>query len=803
MQRGGVLMEDKIFKNISNASNNPKVFFFPVRHHSPAAARAVNELIDRLQPDAVLIEGPSDFNQRINELFLPHRLPLAVYCYFRDSGGERRGAFYPFISYSPEWQALQKGRSIGADVLFIDMPWSHICQMEAAKPNLPERPVLEEQRYADVHLRRSAYITRLCKEMGVDDFDGLWDELFEIDPELPLDEYVLRARAFCDNCRELDIPDPIDIERERFMARQILERMDKYKGSILVVTGGYHTSALEVIVTQKPVIDEPKIEINLPAEYGCTLTPFSNERLDSLTGYKSGMPGPGFYEFVWEDRSKNKSFDYRPLLGRLVNFLREKGVLFSTADLIAAGSTCRALADLRGHRDVWRRDIIDGLRGALIKDDLARGSTHPLLDVISDIFRGDSIGRLAEGTTVPLLMREIETILEELGLTPTEKKRDITLNLNRQDDRKRSRVLHCLRIIGIRGFSLAGGTEISSGIYLADVEEEWSIKWMPEFASSVIEAASFGPCLIDAASSALVERADKAGRDIKKASQLLLDAALAGLSGRIGKLAERLEAMVRFGYDFPATTMALDNLLYLYSYNIVLELENRESMTNLFLETYRRCLYLLENLGVSAQGDKYNVDGVRCIYAVYERCSGALGLTLEETGGVFRRVKEDLAQSPMLRGAAAGVLLSLKLIENSSMLSDLRLFYDPVLMGDYLTGLFALARETIQRDRDFLSEIDQWLIELNDDEFLEAVPSLRLAFTYFTPREKYYLSMQLLELKDANNPDKSTIDHQSPENLTVNAEQALLALRFENKLYETLSKYGLKGGTDVGKKSCS
>ncbi len=790
-------MEDRIIRNSSNDSKTSQVFFLPVRHHSPAAARAVNELIERLKPAVVLIEGPSNFNQHIGELFLPHRLPIAVYCYFRDDGGERRGAFYPFITYSPEWQALKKGHEIGAEVLFIDMPWPNICQKEASLQNLRERPVLEEHRYADVHLRRSSYIARLCAQLGVDDFDGLWDELFEIDSEFTCDEYVYRARKFCDHCREFDIPDSIDIERERFMAGQIREAMNKYSGNIFVVTGGYHTSALERLITQKNILEEPVIEIEYLTEYGCSLTPFSNERLDSLTGYKSGMPGPGFYEFVWEDRSKHKNFDYRPILIRLVNSLREKGVLFSTADLIAAGTTCRALADLRGHKDVWRRDIIDGLRGSLIKDDLARGGTHPLLDVVSDIFRGNGVGRLAEGTTVPQLMHEIETLLEECMLTPTEKKRDIELNLSRKDDRKRSRILHCLRILGIRGFSLTG-TDMSTYTDLSDVKESWAIKWIPEFASSVIEAASFGPTLIDAASAALAESADKAGRDITKASQLLVDAALAGLGGRIGKLTERLEKMVRVGYDFPETTRVLDNLLYIYSYDTVLEREYQESMTSLFLETYSRCLYLLENLGVTAQGDKRYLDGVRCIVSVYERCAGSLRLTSEEIGEVFKRVNEDKAQSPMLRGAAAGALWTKKLIENSTILRDLRLFYDPGLMGDYLTGLFALARETIQRDKNFVNEIDKWLIELNDDEFLEAVPSLRLAFTYFTPREKHYLSMQLLANNTGNNSSKGTATHETPKGLTVSAEQAVISLRFENRLYETLSKYGLKGGNDVG-----
>ncbi len=794
MQHGGVLMEDKIINDVYN--ENKRVFFLPVRHHSPAAARAVNELIERLQPSAVLIEGPSDFNQKMDELFLPHRLPLAVYCYFRDTVGERRGAFYPFITYSPEWQALQKGRAAGAEVLFIDMPWSRICQMETALQEPSERPVLEEQRYADVHLRRSSYIARLCAELGVDDFDGLWDELFEIDPELTCDEYVLRARTFCAHSREFDIPDPVDTARERFMAGQILEAMDKHTGNILVVTGGYHTSALEVLITQKDLPDEAEVETEQTIECGCALTPFSNDRLDSLTGYKSGMPGPGFYEFVWEDRSKNKCFDYKPLLTSLVKVFRKKGILFSTADLIAADSTCRALADLRGHKDVWRRDIIDGLRGSLIKDDLARGGTHPLLEVVSEIFRGNGVGRLAEGTTVPPLMREIEAMLEEFNLVPEAKQRDIELQLTRQDERKQSRALHCLRILEISGFSLAE-TDTGTASGLSDVREVWSIKWVPEFASSVIEAASFGSTLIDAASAALAENAGKAGRDIEKASQLLIDAALAGLGGKIGKLTERLEETVRCGHDFPAITAVLDNLLYLYSYETVLEPEYRETMTGLFLETYRRCLYLIENLGVTSQGDKSYVDGVRCMVAVYERCAGPLGLTSEETGEVYRRVNEDREQSAMLRGAAAGARWSQKFVENSSILKDLRLFYDPGLMGDYLTGLFALARETIQRDKNFLNEIDRWLTELKDDEFLEAVPSLRLAFTYFTPREKHYLSMHLLAIEDGNSSQR-IVSEKSPEDLMVNAEQAILSLRFENRLYETLSEYGLKGGSHDG-----
>ena len=52
-----------------------------VRHHSPACARLVKERIEQTRPRYVLIEGPVDFNQRLDELFLPHQLPIAIYSY--------------------------------------------------------------------------------------------------------------------------------------------------------------------------------------------------------------------------------------------------------------------------------------------------------------------------------------------------------------------------------------------------------------------------------------------------------------------------------------------------------------------------------------------------------------------------------------------------------------------------------------------------------------------------------------------------------------------------------------------------
>ncbi len=62
-----------------------------VRHHSPACARLVKERIERVCPRYVLIEGPADFNHRLDELFLPHQLPIAVYSYCQQQHGGAPG----------------------------------------------------------------------------------------------------------------------------------------------------------------------------------------------------------------------------------------------------------------------------------------------------------------------------------------------------------------------------------------------------------------------------------------------------------------------------------------------------------------------------------------------------------------------------------------------------------------------------------------------------------------------------------------------------------------------------------------
>jgi Family of unknown function (DUF5682) len=761
-----------------------RVVLFPVRHHSPTAARLVSELIRTLRPGAVLIECASDYNPRLDELALPHTPPIALYSFVRMADGTRKGAFYPFCEHSPEWQAARVGRDIGAEVRFIDLPWADIAASDAEEAS---------NRFSDASFLRSRYIRSLCKKLGVDDFHALWDTLFEIDPSLDVPTYLARCHALCGHMRQLEGPGSLcDRRREAHMAAEIREAMARHDGPILVVVGGAHCLAIHARLAGLPLG-----EMVQPAEYalmpiaegeerGVALTPFSFERLDSLTGYEAGMPNPGFYQQLWEDRQARRDTTHRTLLVRIVEMLRRRKQLVSSADLIASESTAQALAALRGHACIWRTDLVDALTTSLIKEDLSRAGRHPLLDAVHEVLRGGARGLLAEGTQLPPLVLDIQARLHEHDLEAKGQPREVEFVLENAADRPPSQVLHRLRLLEIAGYTRSGGTDFATRDEMVTIWERWRIAWSPDFDAKCIEAARYGASLADAAAAILAERVEETERDAGGASELLLDAALAGLTGLAWAMRQRVEDRIRAEGDFFNLTEALGHLLYLYRYDTVLRTAGDESMGRLLQEAYTRALWLLEGLRQTGGRDREVIGAVAALRETFERCELTLGLSRDDLVNVLVRVGGDHGQVPMVRGAALGATWSLGSTGVADVRAQLGQFTDPDRLGDFLAGLFALAREQVQRQRDLVLAIHTTLDGWSDDDFLRALPALRLAFTYFTPREKHHLALSLRESLGLD-------PRPEPVRLEVDVQTAARALALEGRLFDAAKRFGLRG----------
>ena len=778
-----------------------RVVYFPVRHHSPTAARLVCDLIDRIEPAAVLIEGPADFNDRMAELFLPHRPPIAIYSYvlyahaepvdlppgFSAPPGVRRGVYYPMCEHSPEWQAARHGNARGAAVRFIDLPWADLIGLDDKQA---------ANRYADTHFqKRGGYMRAVCERLGVDTFNDAWDTLCEVDPHLTLEEYLHRCHALCGHMRLSDgEPAAPDLAREDHMAGHIRAALVEFDGPVLVVTGGYHSlGLLRLMATDlasrvsdnagsEPDPSQGRLAPNV-LDRGIALTPYSFDRLDALHGYDAGMPNPGFYHAVWKARAAKKSKDvHEALLRDVVSHLRDQKQQVSSADLIAAEATARALAAVRGHAEVWRTDFVDGLTGAVVKEEVV-GMRHPILDAVNHVLRGGERGMLAEGTRLPPLVADLRAELDRLKLVARPDTPSVTVKLTDPFGRERSRLMHRIRLLELGGYILDDST--LNQPEAAELEETWRIAWAPDFDAHCIEASRYGATTAEATAARLLEMAGTADRDAAAASRLLLDAALAGLESLSDDLLATVRRLIHTDGDFFGVAVALGRLLSLYRYDTALGTVGRPDLGQLLSETFARALWLLESLGQTVGKDRETVAGIRALLDTFDRCDAALGLDRNELVDVLKRVSGDAGQTPLTRGATLGALWAVGSADGELVMARLREFADPALLGDFLGGVFALAREQVQRQKNLLLGVNDVLTDYATDEFLTALPPLRLAFTYFTPREKHYLALTLREaLGLGKEPEMAA--------LSVDADTAAHALKFEDALFKTAEKYGIR-----------
>lgn len=801
-------------------STDGEIIYFPVRHHSPLAASLLERLIRDVRPDAVLIEGPSDFNEHWRELLLDHQLPIAIYSYCLAPDGTRRGAYYPFCEYSPEWRAVRAAADCGISAQFIDLPWRAMATAEEAT-----------HRYGDAELRRGRYVSMLCERLEVEDFDSLWDQLIEANESLMLAEYLRRVHSLCVHIRLWEARhDGGDARREAYMAERIRATRESLRLArdsapprLLVVTGGFHCSALAVRMGDAQCAAlEPRTAESEPssapalardsarhsdsdgesappvgvartpsgdAEFGIALTTYSYERLDSLTGYDAGLPNPGFYDHVWQSRTSGKRFTHEPLLRELVVELRKLKQTVSTADWIGVETAARGLAQLRGRSVVWRRDLVDGVTTALIKDELEYGAESPFLRAVQAVLRGRRRGKLAEGTRVPPLVADVRERWRDLSFEMSGARQEVALDLLQPMDRERSRFLHRLSLLMVRGAKLEDGVDFVERSDLTRLWERWTVRWSADTESSCLEASRYGTSLVDAAAARLAELARNWEGRAAGAAELLVRGAQAGLGVAGLASLSQVRALLETESKFSETTGALAHLIYLYCFEEAFGTRGDVELGAVVRAAFDRSLWLLELLGKEAGEGRSILRGMRGLLDVLQRTEESLELGRDEFVAVLDRVERDSRKSALVRGASAGALWSIGQVASERILADLLQFVTPTDAGDFLAGLFALAREVAQRQPEVVRTIDRLLLAYSAEEFDTALPSLRIAFTYFTPREKHYLLSTLFDALGLRNEASAPTE-------MVDAETAAAALAWDSRIDEALRRYGLDYSTE-------
>ncbi|MBB6421287.1 DUF5682 family protein [Streptomyces sp. AK010] len=528
-----------------------------VRHHGPGSARAVRAALEEVRPRVVLIEGPPEADALIplaaDEEMRP---PVALLAHAVDEPG--RSAFWPLAGFSPEWVALHWALDHDVPARFIDLPATHTLawgsQEDAQAPEGGRPPDAETATVeGDTGPGPAALwidpLRVLAETAGYDAPERWWEDVVEhrgaeegdaLAPFTALEEAMGALRETYGSGGH-----DRDLVREAYMRLQVRAAQREFDDAVVVVCGAWHVPALRrksTVAADKALLKGlPKVKTDL------TWVPWTHRRLSRSSGYGAGIDSPGWYGHLF-------SAPDRPVerwLTKVAGLLRAEDRIVSSAHVIEAVRLAETLAAMRGRPLPGLSETTDAVRAVMCE-----GSDVPLKLVRDRLVVGDVLGEVPPSAPAVPLQRDLTRLQRRLRLKPEALERELELDLRKENDADRSRLLHRLRLLGI-----AWGEPAASRGSTGTFRETWRLRWEPELSVRIAEAGVWGTTVLSAATAKAETDAVTAQglADVTALAEHCLLAELPGalptvmriltdraaLDTNVGHLAQALPALVR------------------------------------------------------------------------------------------------------------------------------------------------------------------------------------------------------------------------------------------------------------------
>ncbi|KWT57542.1 hypothetical protein ADL21_34095 [Streptomyces albus subsp. albus] len=759
-----------------------------VRHHGPGSARAVRAVLERYEPPAVLIEGPPEADALValaaDEAMRP---PVALLAHVPTDPG--RAAFWPLAEFSPEWVAIRWALAHDVPVRFIDLPAAHSLAMGEAEGDGgdeaedgggrsavsagrgeadvrtagptraadaedrtpgpgrtagPDRPAEADAAPAPTPPPDRAAEARidpvavLAEAAGYDDPERWWEDVIEhrahghrpgsgsgsgLTGEDPLAPFEALAEAMTALREAYGVGGhDRDLVREAHMRLRLRDARREFGEGVAVVCGAWHVPALArrttVTADRQLLKGLPKVKPEV------TWVPWTHRRLSRRSGYGAGISSPGWYGHLF-------SAPDRPIerwMTKVAGLLREEDYAVSSAHVIEAVRLADALAVMRGRPLAGLAEAGDAVRAVL-----GEGSDAPSALIHDRLVVGDVLGEVPESAPAVPLQRDIARSRRSLRLKPEAAERELDLDLRKETDAGRSRLLHRLRLLGVP-WGEPARTRAGTGTF----RESWRLRWEPELSVRAAEAGIWGTT-VEAAATAKA-RSDAVGTstlaDVTALAERCLLAALpdafpvvmrvltdrAALDADVGHLAQALPALVRSvrygdvrGTDAAAlgevaTGLAERVFVGLPPACTGLDADGAADMRN-HLDATHHAVGLLDEVRADRTG------GLR-----------------ERWAGVLRKLAEREPVPGLLRGRAVRLLLDDGRLapEDADRLMGLALSAGtpPAEAAGWIEGFAGgdAGGLLLVHDERLLALVDGWLADVPADAFTDVLPLLRRTF---------------------------------------------------------------------------
>jgi hypothetical protein len=746
------------------------IHIYGIRHHGPGCARSLRRALDELAPDVIVMEGPADAQDEL--AWAAHagmKPPVALLIYPPDE--PRRGVYFPLTVFSPEWQTLQWAAAKNVPVRLMDLPESHQFAMQraeeeqvrlaAADQQRPEEnpaeaasgePLVEPAAAEDAAggqagelespespTWRTDPLALLAEAAGYKDHELWWEHQIERRSDATglfaaILEAMRSVREAAPEVRERDLL------REAYMRKTLRGVVKEGFEKVAVVCGAWHAPVLDADALAGKresckAKDDNERFAGLPKiKTTGTWIPWTYSRLTFRSGYGAGVHSPGWYGHLWEAN------DDAPTrwLATAARLLREKDLDASSASIIEARRLADALAAMREIRSPGLAELNDAILAVL-----CHGQASPLALIRNRLEIGDVLGAVPEETPAVPLARDLAQQQTSLRLKPSTESKLLDLDLRKEYDLARSRLLHRLALLGI-----AWGHHEKSGSRSSTFHEIWRIEWKPEFAVAVIEANVWGNTIEVAAGAKVVHDA-AASTELAAVTGLLDASILAGLTAAVEPLLAQVQSLAAVGADVRHLMDALLPLARISRYGDVRGTD-ASHVEPILAGMFERVL-----VGIGAACSALDDDAAQRMSESMGRVAEALQiLNRDDLHAEWRSCLSRLMSSgvhPLLGGWCCRRLLDAGVLTDDELYRLARLSLSPAnppaACAAWSTGLFQGSGLAILHQDGVWQVFDRWLSELSAEVFTEMLPLLRRAFSGFTGPERRQMGEKVKHLK--------------------------------------------------------
>ena len=773
---------------------------YPVRHHSPVCSYHLIKTIEEYKPDIILIEGPENANHLIPSLVHEEtQLPAAIYYYYKDKkklvsdNADDYKCYYPFQYSSPEYNALVQAQKLGIEARFIDLPYCEILIHTTDGAGM--RKSADKHSYTDDSmLVQSRFYEKLCEKSEVRNFEEFWEKYFETDGlYISTSEFVSLMNTYCMLVRHSTSEKILEadgtLSRENHMAYNIIEAMKSYN-KVLAVTGGFHTSGLYRLI-QSGKVKPIKIHKITNDNHGCYPMAYSYRAVDSLRGYSSGMMYPGFYDNAMKYMlsSENPVGVYNSgtlnLLTETAKKSAKKDIPISIADMTAAYSMMHGLAALRNTKECGMNELIDAVTSCFIKGEKTVSSSLPV-DILRQLASGNAVGKIGDKQYIPPLITDFEKQCSKLKIKYTSsvpETIDVSLFTSSRG-REVSKFLHRMKFLGTGFSKIVKGPDIYNNQDMSRVREEWKYQRNPEVDSSLIDHTTDGFTIEEACTNYAGKILDRY-RKCSAAASVAVDCFQIGI--KLGSAEQKLlDEIITADGDFFSVGNGMRNFETLFRLQNLYNFQDDSTLRYLI-----RCFdRLVSALPLMANAPSEKADEIiNIMRSMYSIATKILPEKTEYLESALTSIAGAEEKEPAVFGAAMGILYAIDSKNSADAENAARGYLAGTVAirkkgADYLRGLFTTSRDIVFTDSSFLEMTDQLIISMDYDDFLEILPSMRLAFSSFTPNELRIVAKTASKLHNVNENDI----FMKP---AVNEKLFLFGENFDRMICESLNMEGL------------